>query len=120
MWSTTRPQADGWYPWRADTEEPVEIIQVWTAKKSRGRRRPPRYGWHEGTVIAKRMHEVDPDELDAIGGEFLANEEGPIRIDLPDEKDAIATEKVAKKDRKPSAKKPGGAKGVPSKPPDTL
>lgn len=117
MWSTTRPERDGWYVWREDVEVPPEIVQVWMAQKSRGQRKPPRYGWHVGTWLAKRMHDEEATELDAAGGEFLRDENGPIRIDMPDEEDAIATEDPAPKSRSKSTAKAGVKPKVQSKPP---
>lgn len=68
-WLEAIPTAPGIYLWRAHSEAPVEPIQVWPC----GGGNPwPRYGWaQQELLLAKRMHEPEGIEADAMRGLYL-------------------------------------------------
>lgn len=60
------------------------------------------------------MHEEEPHELDALGGEFLKGDDGPIQIELPGKGDTIATEQSSAKKPPKAPRRKGKAKHEPS------
>ncbi|MBM66078.1 MAG: hypothetical protein CMH55_07585 [Myxococcales bacterium] len=86
-WKRTFPSQPGWYWFRLTLQDPVEVVHVYESRPSAFF---PNYSWatsspNKRVLIAKRMHEPEADQHDALQGFYLCPNasETPLPLEEP-------------------------------------
>jgi len=90
-YKSKKPEANGWYVWRATPDREPEIVHVWEVVATSGETRygspdawPMAYGWVRPShakhrlFLAKRAHAPASMVDEDIGGEYLYDGELPV------------------------------------------